>query len=283
MGVYTQDLVAGNSDRDVVNLFYAFLQGIEILPEYFDGEKINHKLQKSLHAIAGFEYDISNRMHMNVEAYIKDNVQLININRNQLYDDDSENQDKPEYLRKPFIIESGKAYGADMTLKYEYKRLYLYFVYALGFVNRFDGVIDYNPHFDRRHNVNFVATYTFGKDLNWEFGTRWNLGSGFPFTQTQGFYERLPFYDGINTDYTTANGELGIVYAGLNEGRLPYYHRLDVNVKRTFQLGNYASLQASFSITNAYDRRNIFYFSRVTNEEVYQLPFMPSIGVKLSF
>ena len=210
-------------------------------------------------------------------------MQLININRNQLYDDDSENQDKPEYLRKPFIIESGKAYGADMTLKYEYKRLYLYFVYALGFVNRFDGVIDYNPHFDRRHNVNFVATYTFGKDLNWEFGTRWNLGSGFPFTQTQGFYERLPFYDGINTDYTTANGELGIVYAGLNEGRLPYYHRLDVNVKRTFQLGNYASLQASFSITNAYDRRNIFYFSRVTNEEVYQLPFMPSIGVKLSF
>ena len=156
-------------------------------------------------------------------------------------------------------------------------------MYALGYVTRFDGVIDYKPHFDRRHNINLVGTYTFGKDLNWETGARWNLGSGFPFTQTQGFYEKLPFYDGINTDYTTANGELGIVYAGLNEGRLPYYHRLDINVKRTFEIGNNASLQASFSLTNSYNRRNIFYFSRVTNKEVYQLPFMPSLGLSLKF
>ena len=282
-GVYSQDLVAGNSDRDVVNLFYAFLQGIELLPSQFNGKDINHKLQKSLHAILGVEYDISNRLHMNLEAYIKDNVQLININRNQLYDDNAENADKPEYLRKPFIIENGMAYGADITFTYEYKRLYLYFVYALGYVTRFDGVIDYKPHFDRRHNINLVGTYTFGKDLNWETGARWNLGSGFPFTQTQGFYEKLPFYDGINTDYTTANGELGIVYAGLNEGRLPYYHRLDLNVKRTFEIGNNASLQASFSLTNSYNRRNIFYFSRVTNKEVYQLPFMPSLGLSLKF
>ena len=282
-GLYSQDLVAGNSDRDVVNLFYAFLQGIELLPARFNGQDVKHKLQKSIHAIVGTEYDITNRMNLNVEGYIKDNTQLININRNQLYDDNSENSDKPEYLRKPFIIENGLAYGGDVTLTYDYKRLYLYFVYSLGFVTRFDGVIDYVPHFDRRHNVNLVGNYTFGEDLNWEAGVRWNLGSGFPFTQTKGFYEKLPFYDGINTNYRTANGELGIVYAGLNEGRLPYYHRLDLNIKRTFEIGNYASLQASFSLTNAYNRRNIFYFSRVTNEEIYQLPFIPSLGLSLKF
>ncbi|MFC2117678.1 carboxypeptidase-like regulatory domain-containing protein, partial [Bacteroidota bacterium] len=282
-GLYSQDLVAGNSDRDVVNLFYAFLQGIELLPTEFNGEPIKHKLQKSIHAIAGLEIDITNRLVFEAEAYIKNNTQLININRNQLYNDDSNNQDKPEYLRKPFIIENGNAYGFDMSFTYEYKKLYLYFVYSLGFVTRFDGVIDYKPHFDRRHNLNLVGTYTFGKDLNWEVGTRWNLGSGFPFTQTQGFYEKIPFNDGINTDYTTANGDLGIVYGPLNEGRLPYYHRLDINVKRTFQLGANSSLKLAFSITNAYNRNNIFYFSRTTNEEVYQLPFMPSIGLSLNF
>ena len=282
-GLYSQDLVAGNSDRDVVNLFYAFLQGIELLPSDFNGEEVKHKLQKSMHAIGGVEIDITNRMALNAEVYIKNNTQLININRNQLYNDDSNNQDKPEYLRKPFIIESGDAYGFDVSLTYEYKKMYLYFVYSLGFVTRFDGVIDYKPHFDRRHNVNLVGTYTFGKDLNWEVGTRWNLGSGFPFTQTQGFYEKIPFNDGINTDYTTANGDLGIVYGPLNEGRLPYYHRLDISVKRTFQLGANTSLKASFSITNAYNRNNIFYFSRTTNEEVYQLPFMPSVGLSLKF
>ena len=40
------------------------------------------------------------------------------------------------------------------------------------------------------------------------------------FTQTQGFYENITFTDGINTNYTTTNGELGIKYADRNEGRL---------------------------------------------------------------
>ena len=222
-------------------------------------------------------------MNLNVEGYIKDNTQLTNINRNKLYDDTGENQDKPAYLRKDFIIETGQAYGLDLLLKYDYKRLYFWGVYSLGWVTRYDGIIQYPPHFDRRHNVNLVGAYTFGKDLNWEFSTRWNLGSGFPFTQTQGFYEKIPFHDGINTDYTTANGELGIVYGPLNQGRLPYYHRLDMNVKRLFVLGDYTNLEVTLSVTNVYNRNNIFYFDRIRYERVDQLPLMPTLGVSLTF
>jgi hypothetical protein len=79
--------------------------------------------------------------------------------------------------------------------------------------------------------------YTFGKKLDWEFNARWNYGSGFPFTQTQGFYSYLNFQQGINVNYNTANGNLGILYGDLNEGRLPYYHRLDLSLKKTFVLG----------------------------------------------
>jgi hypothetical protein len=282
-GMYSQNLIAANSDRDVVNLFYGFLSGPENLQKEFDGKKVTSKLQKSNHAILGFEFDLTNRLNLNVEGYIKDNVQLTNINRNKLYDDTGENQDKPEYLRKDFIIETGQAYGIDFLLKYDYKRLYFWTVYSMGFVTRYDGITSYPPHFDRRHNVNLVGAYTFGTDLDWEFSTRWNLGSGFPFTQTQGFYEKIPFHDGINTDYTTANGELGIVYGPLNQGRLPYYHRLDVNLKKTFVVGENSQIVASFSITNVYNRSNIFYFDRVRYERVDQLPFMPTIGVNWSF
>ncbi len=282
-GMYSQNLIAANSDRDVVNLFYGFLSGPENLQKTFDGKAINTKLQKSNHAILGFEFDLTKRLNLNVETYIKDNTQLTNINRNKLYDDTGDNQDKPEYLRKDFIIETGKAYGIDFLLKYDYKRLYLWATYSLGWVTRYDGVIKYPPHFDRRHNVNLVASYTFGKNLNWEFSTRWNLGSGFPFTQTQGFYEKIPFYDGINTDYTRVNGELGIVYGPLNQGRLPYYHRLDVNVKRTIATGENSELEISFGITNVYNRKNIFYFDRIRYERVDQLPFMPSLSVNWTF
>jgi hypothetical protein len=282
-GMYSQNLIAANSDRDVVNLFYGFLSGPENLQKEFDGKAINTKLQKSNHVILGFEFDLTNRLNLNVETYLKDNIQLTNINRNKLYDDSGDNQDKPEYLRKDFIIETGKAYGIDFLLKYDYKRVYLWATYSLGWVTRYDGVIKYPPHFDRRHNVNLVGSYTFGKDLTWEFSTRWNLGSGFPFTQTQGFYEKIPFHDGINTDYTRVNGELGIVYGPLNQGRLPYYHRLDINLKKMIPTGEDSELEISLSITNVYNRENIFYFDRIRYERVNQLPFMPSLGINWTF
>ena len=110
-----------------------------------------------------------------------------------------------------------------------------------------------------------------------------NLGSGFPFTQTQGFYENITFSNGINTDYTSTNGDLGIQYAELNQGRLPYYHRLDLSLAKDFKFKNNTQLNITASVTNTYNRENIFYFNRVKYERVNQLPLMPSLGMSLSF
>jgi len=117
--------------------------------------------------------------------------------------------------------------------------------------------------------------------LNWEFSSRWNLGSGFPFTQTQGFYEGISFNG--NQDFTSTNGDLNLQLAGLNEGRLPYYHRLDLNLKRKFMIGKNSILEANVSVTNVYNRNNIFFVNRVTADEVYQLPLLPSFGLNLTF
>jgi hypothetical protein len=287
-GIYSQNLISGNSDRDVVNLFYGFLSGPDNLQKTFtdeDGNKrdVAHNLQKANHFIFGFEYDITSRFGANVETYYKRFTQLTNLNRNKIYDDSDDNFSKPDILKKDFIIETGDAYGIDFTFKYEFKRVYLWAVYSLAKNTRWDGIITYNPVFDRRHNVNLLGTYNFGKDLDWEVSLRWNLGSGFPFTQTQGYYEKFTFSDGIDTDYTTENGQLGIYYAPLNQGRLPYYHRLDFNLKKNFVISENSIIEANFSITNAYNRENIFYFDRVKFERVNQLPFLPSLGATWTF
>lgn len=282
-GLYSQNLLSGTSDRDVVNLFYGFLSGPENLPREFDGREITHKLQKARHLIVGLEYDITDYLLLNLETYIKDFTQLTNLNRDKLYEDIPANTDKPERLRKDFIIETGQAKGVDMSLKYDHKGIYLWAVYSLTYVDRFDGIISYFPHFDRRHSVNLVATYQFGRNKSWEISSRFNYGSGFPFTQSQGYYERLPFDDGIFTDYTQINGQLGIIYADLNQGRLSDYHRLDFSVRHIAKFGKHSKLETTASVTNVYDRNNVFYQDRITGERIDQLPVMPSLGISLSF
>ena len=282
-GLYSQNLLSAVSDRDVVNLFYGFLSGPDDLPAAFNGKPLTTKLQKARHIIVGTELDITNNLELNVEAYLKDFTQLVNINRNKLFDDVPTNAAIPDIQKKTYIVEIGQAKGIDFRLKYQKKNIYLWGTYSYAFVDRFDGITAYYPHFDRRHNVNLLGTYTLGKDLDWEMSVRWNYGSGFPFTKTQGFYEQFQFSNGINTNYTTQNGELGILYGELNAGRLPSYHRLDYTLKKSFTLGDFTSLDATFSITNLYNRQNIFYFDRVRFQRVNQLPFLPSVSLMFNF
>ncbi len=283
-GIYSQNLVSAVSEHDVVNLFYGFLSGTYNLQDEFNGEPVTADVQRSQHAILGTEIDLSNRLLLTVEGYIKSNPQMIVINRNKIYPDSPGYSDKFYYLRKDFIIETGQAYGVDFLLKYDYKRTYLWLVYSLGKVTRDDGRNQYFPHYDRRHNINLVASQVFGKDLNWELSARWNLGSGFPTRQNQGYYEQMPFIDGLSTDITSTNGDLGILYTDIDDKtRLPYYHRLDITLKRTFYLWTDSELQAVFSVTNAYNRENIFYYDRVTHNRVNQLPVIPSAGMSLTF
>ncbi len=289
-GMYSQNLIATNTDREVVNLFYGFLSGPDNLPtqytrdENHEPEKVNSKLQKANHFIAGFEIDLAKHLDLNVEVYRKDFTQLSNINPYKIYDETlPENADKPEIYKKDFIIETGKAQGLDVVLKYDYKRLYFWFVYSLGYINHWDGIVNYRTHYDRRHNLNLVASYTFGKNKNWEFDARWNLGSGFPFKPTGGFYEDLDFQQGINTSYTNTNGQLNYFFDETQVKELPWYHRLDINIKRTFRLFANTKLEVAAGATNVYSRKNVFYFDRVLYKRVDQLPILPTLSFVMTF
>ncbi len=273
-GLYSQNLISTVNERDVVNLFVGFLSGPEeTIYKPGTTEKTDHNLQKAIHGIFGVEYDLTRNIALNVEPYYKKFTQLININRNKLLATDPD-----------FATETGDAYGVDFSVKYENKSIYLWLTYSYAFVNRDDGEQVYPTIFDRRHNVNALITYTFGSNDQWETSARWNMGSGFPFTQTAGFYENEIFEEGLETEVLTNNGDLGIIYSDKrNGGRLPYYHRLDLSFKRTFTFSKYSKLEAIFSLTNAYNRENIFFVDRVTNSRVNQLPILPSLGIIFSF
>jgi hypothetical protein len=278
-GYYTQNLIAAVSDLDVVNLFYGFLSGPENLPRRFNGKEVNSALQKAWHYGAGFEFDLGQHQEINIEGFYKDFTQLTNINRDKLYDEND--LTKPEFQRNDFAVENGSSYGMDFKYKYEFRKVYLWVVYSLTYVDRFDGTRTYVPHFDRRHNTNIVLTYTFDKKRTWNLNTRWNYGSGFPFTQTQGFYEKLT--PGAVGNPLTQNGQIGVYYTDINRGRLPSFHRMDVSLSKKLTLKKNQSMTFTVAATNVYNRDNIFYFDRARFTRINQLPIIPTVGINYSF
>ena len=288
-GMYSQNVISANSDRDVVNLFYGFLSGPENLQSNFvtpDGSvrEVEHTLQTANHVVTGLEYDITEYFNLNVEGYVKKFTQLTNTNRSKLFPDDAAHHDVPEVLRLDYLVESGFAHGVDMVLKYEQRQTYLWLVYGLCNVDRWDGARWYDPVFDRRHNVNFVASQDIGNKREWQISARWALGSGLPFTQSQGYYQSPNVSEGIYSEYISQNaGDITIYYSALNEGRLPSYHRLDVSIRRTFKGVYGGDLDFTAGVTNVYSRENVFYINRLTGQRKNQLPFLPSISLDWKF
>jgi hypothetical protein len=288
-GMYSQNLIASNSDRDVVNLFYGFLSGPDNLQSTYtpqpgaDPKDLNTKLQKAIHAIGGVEFDIFKNIDVNIEAYQKWFNHLTNVNRDKIFDDDVLHTTYPDVQKKDFIVETGWARGIDFVVKYDRKRFYLWVTYSLAYNKRWDGTREYNPIWDRRHNINVVTSYTFGKKKRWEANARWNYGSGFPFTQTQGYYPKLNLNGDIDVDYTNANPNVSYIPATLNGGRLPQYHRLDIGVKYKYNWTELVRMEINFGATNTYNRANIFYFDRITQTRKNQLPILPNLTISFTF
>jgi len=288
-GRFSQNFTSASSDKDIVNLFNGLLSAPTNVQDQFVNEfgntrQVNNCLQYAWHAIAGVEVDLGENITVNLEGYYKYFSQLSNINPNKLYEDIATFEMIDDVFKKDFIIESGQSLGADLLIKYTKNRLFLWGVYSYGYNLRWDGFNEYFPVFDRRHNINLVGSYIFGKKKDLDFNVRWNLGSGLPFTPTAGFYQSENFSGGVTSDPITNNSNTVSTLLGtFNSQRLPYYHRLDVTLKKKFKFKNKTIMEVVLSVTNAYNRNNIFYVNRVTNEEIYQFPLLPSFGMSYKF
>jgi hypothetical protein len=288
-GRFSQNFTSASSDKDVVNLFNGLLSAPTNVQEDFVTQFQNVKntkngLQYAWHAIVGMEFDLGKNWSFNIEGYYKYFSQLSNINQNKLYDDVSQFELIDDVFKKDFIIETGQSYGIDFLAKYSKDRLFLWAVYSFGKNTRWDGFANYAPVFDRRHNVNLVGSYLFGKAKNYELNIRWNLGSGLPFTPTAGYYQGENFSGGVTSNYVTNNpSSITTLLGTFNSQRLPYYHRLDITFKKQFNFKNKDVMEIVASITNVYNRNNIFYVNRITSKIIYQFPILPSFGLNYKF
>lgn len=284
-GMYSQNILSTKSDRDIVNFFTGFILSPDEQVVNTDQKVINNNLQTANHLLAGIEVDVQN-VEFNLEPWMKNFTQNIELSRVKVKTADGS-----------FTAGNGKAYGVDLSARYSIGRVFLWGVASYQHVlyktliregNNVNGDIvvqSYPPPFDRRFNLNMLASYTGGKKKDWEVSTRYNLGSPFPFTQTQGFYETLdPTAGGINTNILTQNGQIGLIYSNeINGGRLSWYHRLDISAKKKFALSKNSNIETTLSISNVYNRKNIFYVDRLANTRVYQLPIFPSLNVTWNF
>ncbi len=279
-GIYSQNIMSTKSDIDIVNLFTGFLMSPDQQITDANGNQVKSTLQKSYHLVGGVEVDIQ-RVELNVEPWVKYFPQVNELNRNK----------NPLVANDPdFAASKGLASGVDLSGKYSHDRVYLWV--AMGYQKVTYTGIDakgqkqtYPTPFDTRFNSNIVASYAAGKKKEWDLSTRFNLRAPFPFTQTQGFYENVNLTSGgLVSNPLTSGGTIGTLFSDIiNGGRLSYFHRLDVSVKRKFTLNERSKLEATFAITNVYNRKNIFYVDRITNLREYQLPFFPSLNLTWSF
>lgn len=139
--------------------------------------------------------------------------------------------------------------------------------------------LKFHPPHDRRHQVQAMFQVVSSAT---RVALRWLYGSGFPFTQVNGFWNSYPVRAENPDAFRSAAGSLRISRSHPSGARLPAYHRLDLSIERDFSLaGAKATVQAG--LMNVYDRSNLFQYNFVTGERIDQLPLVPSIGLSVGW
>jgi len=255
-GRFSQNAITVNNEDDVISIFDAWIA----VPEELENEQADH-------FVIGIDGNLTQSLSTNVQSYYKAYSSLVTYNRDKIDARD------PDYINS-----TGRSYGFEALMRYGTGLVDLYMAYTLGWTSIESNGFRYPPRYDRRHNLNLLSVFHVTPDL--DFSLRWEVGSGFPFTQTIGYYDRLKFGNIFDGRYA---GETGTPYSMLgpkNAARLPSYHRLDASASYRFSVYN---VSGSFGahIVNVYDHKNIFYFDRKTGQQINMLPFFPSLSLSL--
>jgi len=175
----------------------------------------------------------------------------------------------------------GSVHGFDVraefdAFRYDQWEFYAYVGYGYSTVEYETDLVTYNPPHDRRHQINLVARARTGQ---LELVAQWQFGSGFSYTRSIGFDVWIPF-TGSNVDVSRQQGVTRVLFDEPYSARLPAYHRLDLWIEKSFRRDRVRGALRAGAV-NVYDRDNLFYFDLFTFRRIDQLPFVPSVGIKL--
>jgi hypothetical protein len=126
--------------------------------------------------------------------------------------------------------------------------------------------------YDRRHNLNINTRIRFSNNLH--LNTTFILMSGAPYTLPVSYFPGNDIYEGY------------YIYSGINNVRLPIYHRLDFGLEKTGVTKNGNKKTVTINIYNAYARQNASYVYMSTSGKVKQVSLfsiIPSISYSIEF
>ena len=232
-------------------------------------------LQYALGIFKNFDND---NYETSIEVYYKDL-------KNQIDYSDSYVNDITKEVENSFVFGKGRAYGAEFFLKKSTGRLNGWIGYTLSRTERsFDDIENarwYPASYDKTHDLSIVANYQLSK--KWDVGGVFIYGTGKLFTPTNGFF----FID----------QNINVFYGPRNSSRLDAYHRMDLSATYTRHPDSKRKWKGSwtFSVYNAYNRKNPFFINYDTNvdfntgetsiegSKITIFPVIPSITYNFKF
>jgi len=257
-GRFSQSVITVNNEDDIISIFDAWIQvPVELKSELAD------------HYVAGIEGNVLPSLSTNLQAYYKSYGRLVTYNREKVDAQD------PDYVGG-----KGKAYGVESLIRYGTRAVDVYLAYTLGWTSITANNFTYYPRYDRRHTLNVLSVFHPMENL--DVTLRWEIGSGFPFTQTVGYYDRLSLSDIFRGSSLGETGKPYAILGAKNDARLPAYHRLDLSGTYRFILKPISGT-VGIHIVNLYNRKNVFYFDRKTGQQINMLPFFPTATLSIEY
>jgi len=265
-GIYHQEIVGLTDRRDAGDIFTAWTTSPF------------GKVPRAIHGLVGYQIQPFSWLQLAVEGFYK-NMNNLSI---------AEWSSFPRFTTR-LQSADGNVIGLDSRIEISKGAFYGFVNYGYARVRYQaqqteieywfgNSEYEFSPPHDRQHQLNTVGSLTWQQ---FRLSARWQFGSGLPFSQALGFDEFILLSG--PTDIFEEYGDTRVLYSYPYGGRLPSYHRLDVSLEYTFNISQNTNVSILASVTNAYDRTNLFYIDLFTLERLDQLPFIPAVGLKLQF
>ena len=254
-------------------------QSPEDLDIQYNAQKFR-SAEKATHYILGLEHKLPNNMIFRIEGYYKDHDNV----HDRFEDVQNEIELMPELHSDiaRLFPETSSVRGLEFFLKRDTKKGFNWWAsYTLSKSSEthksqgdFPQVYGQTyPHKrDQRHQLALDIIYR--PSPNWNISAAWQYRTGWPHTALHA----IP----------SQNGGTAIQYIDLYDAKYPSYHRLDINLNRTFIFRS-LRLRTSIGVINLYNRRNVrsyFYNARgpeLTRDAETWFPRLPSFSLSTEF
>jgi hypothetical protein len=229
--------------------------------------------QKAEQISTGIFYSFGKKnIEISLEAFYKDMYNLIEYHSPV---DDEDNLNNIENI----VAKNGKgeAYGIETQIIKGEGRINGSVNYTLSWnyrqFNELNNGKKYPFIYDRRHDLSILSTLIIND--SYSFNSNFVLSSGMPITLPEGFIKEDDFFYHY------------YAYSGINNRRLPLYHRLDISLIKKGKTKKGNNKQFEINIFNVYARKNPVYIYYDSNTgKVYQkslFSIIPTISYSVQF